>query len=469
MNKRYLLFFLVIIVINCIFNAKYQLHYDEAYYWVFSQNLSVSYYDHPPMIAYMIKIFSFFGHSEFFVRCAALSSTIVTVLIIFKLAKRMYGQGVANIALLLALCSPLIEAMFFIVTPDCPLLMFWALSLYFFYRGVFENSRKCIYLTGIMIGLGLMSKYTMVLIYPSLFLFLIFSDNYRKLFYKKDIYLAFLISIILFSPVIYWNYKHNWVSFIFQLHHGVDLTKTLNWGAFFDYLGGQLLISGIFIFLALLYFVLRNIRLNIKNDKLAFVFWPFIFVLVFFGYRALFQHMEANWPAVAYISGIIFLAYWLDKTKTRWVGIASFCLIALVIIIVKVPLKWLPNDLHNRPEVQIVNAFYGSEELLNGVKPYLINKPTVLACDYANASRAWFYLNLNRTYVLSDFKFANMYQYWNGSLQVPIKNAIYICDHKGSDSMDSLEKSFKNIKLLNIVKYDNKIGERDLYIYKVSN
>ncbi|MFN8771209.1 MAG: ArnT family glycosyltransferase [Neisseriaceae bacterium] len=469
MNKSYKLFFYAVILVNVIFNARYQLHYDEAYYWVFSQNLSMSYFDHPPMLAYMIKFFSLFGHSEFLVRCAALFSTIITVLMIYNLAKRMWGYDVANIALILALSSPLIEAMFFIITPDSPLLMFWAFSLYFFYKGVFEGSTKNIYMTGIFTGLGLLTKYTMVLIFPSLFLFLIFSNKYRRLLFQKDIYFSTLIAIIIFSPVIFWNYQHDWVSFAFQFHHGVDLSQKFNIRAFLDYMGGQLLIGGVFIFLALLCFVICFIKSNIKDDKLAFLLWPFVFILVFFGSRALFQHMEANWPAVAYISGIVLLAYWINKTKMRWIYIASFYLMLLIIVLVKLPLNLLPKELHNRSEVQIVNAFYGSKELLSGVRAYLRPEDIVLACDYGNASRAWFYLNLSRTHVLSDFKFAHMYQYWNNDLPNPIKNAIYICDHQDSEAMNVLKEKFKIIQPLDVMKYDNRIGERDMYIYRVAN
>ncbi len=110
MNKKCLFFFLVIVLVNAICNTKLQLHYDEAYYWVYGQNLSLSYYDHPPMIGYFIRLFSILGNSEFAVRATNLFLTTITVITIYKLAQRMFGQKVADIAILLALASPLIEA-----------------------------------------------------------------------------------------------------------------------------------------------------------------------------------------------------------------------------------------------------------------------------------------------------------------------------------------------------------------------
>lgn len=469
MNKKYLLLFCVIILINAIYNAVYQLHYDEAYYWAFSQHLSLSYYDHPPMLAYMIKLCSLLGHSEFLVRLPALVCGIITVITMVKLAQCMWDNKIANITLLLALCSPLIEAIFFIVTPDSPLLMFWSLTLYCLYQWIFNNKNKYAYLAGLFAGCGLLSKYMMILIFPGLFLFLILSQSYRGLLFKKELYLASIIALAAFMPVIYWNYNHDWISFKFQLHHGVDLSQQFNAGAFFDYLGGQILISGIFIFLPLLFFIVRYYKVIVADDKLSFLFWPFAFILIFFGYRALFQHMEANWPAVAYVSGIILLAYWVGKLNIKWIRYASAILITIVLIVTKAPLYFVPTVLHNKQEIQIVNAFYGSKELISQVRPYIKSNNILLACDYGNASRAWFYLSANEVYVLDDFKFAHMYQYWNNQLSKQIKSAIYICDNNDANALDNLQKYFKSISLLHIAKYDNKVGDRYLYIYRATN
>ena len=463
------MFFVAIILINAITNAKFQLHYDEAYYWAFSQHLSLSYYDHPPMIAYMIRVFSFLGHSEFAVRFVAVFTSTITTLTIYKLANRMWGSKVANIALFLALCNPLIEAVFFITTPDSPLLMFWALTLYFIYKGIFEESKSSIYLSGLFVGLGLLSKYTMILIFPSIFIFLLLSAKYRKLLVKKDLYIAFIIAIIVFSPVIIWNYQHDWISFKFQFKHGVDLEQSFNLGAFTDYLGGQVLISGIFIFLALLYFILKDLKRNFKDDKLTLLLMPCIFVLLFFGTRSLFQHMEANWPAVAYISGIIFVAYWIDRVKNVWIPRVAFGLILVVLIVFKAPMFFIPKALHNNQVVKIVNTFYGTRELLNQIKSYIKPNDTVLACDYGNASRIWFYLQVSQPYVLKDFKFAHMYQYWENGLPNPLNNAVYICDGEDSVAMGKLKSYFKNIDLLYTAIYDNNVGSREMYIYRVTN
>ncbi|MBY0378870.1 MAG: glycosyltransferase family 39 protein [Burkholderiales bacterium] len=315
----------------------------------------------------------------------------------------------------------------------------------------------------------MLSKYTMILAFPSVFIFLLFAPRYRKLLAQKEIYLAFIIAIILFMPVIIWNYQHDWISFKFQFNHGVDLSKSFNLLTFTDYLGGQVLISGIFIFLALWYFMVKNFKHNLHDKKLSFLLIPCVFVLVFFGIRSVFQHMEANWPAVAYITGIIFVAYWINKVKNLWMIRGSFGLILVVMIICKAPMFFIPQTLHNNQAVKIVNTFYGTKELLAQIKPYIKQNDIVLACDYGNASRIWFYLQLPQPFVLKDFKFSHMYQYWDDTLPNQLNNAVYICDGEDQVAMETLRSHFRKIDLLYSATYDNNAGNREMYIYRVTN
>lgn len=459
--------FIFVILVNLIFNGVFQLHYDEAYYWVWGQNLSLSYFDHPPMIAYMVRLASYLGNTEVYTRLPALLTTIVTCFTVYALAKRMFDQTVANISLLLAISCPLIQAMFFIVTPDSPLLMFWALTLYAFYRGVFEDKVSFLYLTGFFAGCAMLSKYTALLIFPSIFIFLITSKKYRAVLFKKDIYLSFILSFIVFSPVIIWNYQHEWVSFLFQFHHGMALGE-INWHSFGDYWGGEALMAGPVMFVAMLYYGIRYIKTNTTDPKIAFVFWSFAFGLLFFAYSGLFKHVEANWPGMIYVSGAIFLAKWLVTFNNKWVY--RFCVgfILFILLICKFPLTFAPQRFHNK--IPGVNVFYGNKELLEKVKPYMTPDTVVLACDYGNASRAWYYLHLKRTYVLDKFRFAHAYSYWGKEPTLPIKSAIYICD--GDDDLIApaiLHEYFSSVKLLDFSVFSNVITENKIYIYRVNN
>ncbi len=457
-----------IVLLNIIFDNRFQLHYDEAYYWVWAHNLSWSYFDHPPMIAYMIRLTSFLGYSEVYVRLSAIITTTITIIIIYRLAHKMFGQEVANIAVLLALACPLIEGVFFVVTIDSPLLMFWALTLYAFYRGVFDNRVKFIYLAGFFAGCGLLSKYTAILIFPGLFLFLLTSKEYRYFLTKPHLYLAFLIALMVFSPVLWWNYQHEWASFTYQFKHGIGEELKFSGQSFGDYWGGNTLVAGPLLFLAMLYYSFRYLKINLTTPKLSFLFWSYTFGLVFFAYCSLFKHAEANWTAPLYISSTILLARWLVKMNNRWVYQLSLILILLVLVVTKFPLLFTPSRYHNK--IPGLNMFYGNKELLERVKPYLTkeNMP-LLACDYGNASRAWYYLQQDRVYVLQQFPYANSYRYWDLGRHTPIMNAIYICDNDDFEALAVLHRYFITVRLMEYATFSNVISDSRLYIYQATN
>lgn len=467
MDKKVLLLFVVIFAINSIFNGLFQLHYDESYYYIWGQNLSLSYYDHPPMIAYMIRLSTLFWHSEFFVRLPALITTAITVLVLYKLALRMFDQKTANITVIIALSCTLIEGMFFIVTPDSPLLMFWALTLYALHRGFFEDRVLYIYLAGLFAGCSLLSKYTGILIFPGVFLFLITNKNFRHYLAKKDIYLAFILALVVFSPVIVWNYNHQWVSFLFQLNHGVDSDHKINWQSFGDFWGGALLVVSPIIFLSMLYYVIRYWKSNLSSSKLAFLFWNYFFGLMFFAYCSLFKHTEANWPAPIYLSGMIILAYWLTRTNNNWVYKFGVVFVFVVLLLGKFPLVFTPQVLHNK--IPSLNIFYGNKEDLEQVKPYLKPNTTLLACDYGNASRAMYYLDLSKVYVPHKLLFSNEFRYLDSGISNPIKDAIYICDNDDPMAIQTVRKYFRKFRLLEYVTYTNVLTDSKLYIYKANN
>ena len=83
-DYKVLLLFIGIVLLHLVFNSKLQIHFDEAYYWVWSQNLQLSYFDHPPMIAYLIKLTTLFSNSIFCIRLVSVFCGSVTIIFIFK-------------------------------------------------------------------------------------------------------------------------------------------------------------------------------------------------------------------------------------------------------------------------------------------------------------------------------------------------------------------------------------------------
>ena len=467
-DYKVLLLFIGIVLLHLVFNSKLQIHFDEAYYWVWSQNLQLSYFDHPPMIAYLIKLTTLFSNSIFCIRLVSVICGSVTIIFIYKSAKYAFGQQAGNIAMILALAWPILEGTFFITTIDSPFFMFWSITIYCLIRGLVFNEVKFICLGGFSLGLTLLSKYTGILILPGVLIYLLLSSRQRIRLVQKEVYLALLLTIIVFSPVIIWNYQHDWISFRFQFNHGVANEKHLNLQAFGDYLAGFLGAANPFISIPILVFAYKKRKLILKDNRYLFLLSNFLFIGLFFAYNGLFKKQEANWVAPAYIAGIIFIAGCLAETNIKWIHRTAICLLLLLFPFIKMPEIFVPQQYQHK--IPQVSAFMGQQQLYDKFKSdYWQQGHIIMSCNYVIASRAWYYMDIGRIYVLPEFSGSNSFANWNSSLKLPLKNALYICDKDSSGDQSILAKYFTHRQSVSIINYQDSFVDNKLYVYKLSN
>ena len=189
---------------------------EEAYYWNYSAHLDIGYLDHPPMVALLIKIFTtIFGTNEFGVRVASIVCWVGTALFSFKLTESI-KLGAGRFAVMLVAILPFFFLHSLVITPDIPLMVCWSAALYYLYQALVQDKSTAWYIAGIWLGLGMLSKYTIVLLGPATLVYLIIVPQARTWFLRKEPYLCLLITAMLFTPVIYWNATHEWASFAFQ-------------------------------------------------------------------------------------------------------------------------------------------------------------------------------------------------------------------------------------------------------------
>lgn len=190
---------------------------EEAYHWNFARHLDWGYYDHPPMIAWAISAGRIvFGDTDFGVRAVPLLFSFGTTALVARLAKRIYGDAAAVWGVILftfgPVALPVSEAGF----PDSPLLFFWALTMVLAWSAIEGQDGRRWLAAGAALGGAMLSKYTAVFLVPSVFLYLVLSERDRRWLATPWPYLAGLVALVVFSPVIYWNYRHDWASFLFQ-------------------------------------------------------------------------------------------------------------------------------------------------------------------------------------------------------------------------------------------------------------
>ncbi len=192
---------------------------DEAYYWDWSRRLALGYFDHPFIAALVIHATTAIGGVT---PAAARAGMVVfglgTVVLAYRLATLLGGRLAGWLALIAAATCPLYALLSLYAAPDGPMLFLWAATVYAVTRAVMTNRGRYWYLAGLMWGLALLSKYVAILLAPSILLYLVLFQ--RGWLRRREPYLGSLIALLVFSPNLWWNARHDWVTISFQLGHG---------------------------------------------------------------------------------------------------------------------------------------------------------------------------------------------------------------------------------------------------------
>ena len=189
----------------------------EAYYWNYAEHLDIGYLDHPPLSAWLIWLStSLVGDSELGVRLPAFLSWIVMAVYMYRLAYDLFGRKSALACTILLAVLPIYWSVGFLMTPDAPLYAAWAATLFYARRAMVDKKPTAWIGVGLAMGWGLLSKYTMVLLGGAIIVFLLVDSNARRCLTTPGPYLALLLSVALFLPVLVWNYQNGWLSFAFQ-------------------------------------------------------------------------------------------------------------------------------------------------------------------------------------------------------------------------------------------------------------
>jgi len=294
---------------------------DEAYYWSWSLHPRLSYFDHPPMIAWSLWVTThLLGVNKLGIRILPLILSLLISLALYRMGKEILLDRWAGLwAVLLANASLLFSAGSFLVTPDTLVIFFFLMAVWHFYRAIERQSDWSMLGAGLWFGLGLLSKYTMVLLGPLLLVFLLLDPKGRAWFRKPSLWGAGLLSLLIFSPVIYWNSTHDWMSFRFQWHHGMQAHQMSPVAGFLDYLGSQI---GVMTPIAYLFILAAGILIPVRFFKrmsrpLLYLWITSYPILLFFAYSSLKAKVEANWPVEGYLTAFLLTGALISALRFR--------------------------------------------------------------------------------------------------------------------------------------------------------
>lgn len=322
----------------------------DAYYYLYGQNLSLSYFDHPGMIGYLLRIFSeIFGQSIFVVKLTDFIVTSLTILSFYKLASYFLSKQKLQRAFILIASTICVSILSFNSTPDVPLLLFWTLSLICLYKAIFEQQKWYWIFAGLAMGLAFNSKYTALLLQIGLLGFLIFSNKYRKLLLSPWLWFSIIISVGVTFPVWYWNYQNEFASFAFQSSERTSSISEfkISPNYFFGAIGHQLFLLLPVLFLIFITFTFKYIKralvkFKLPQSKTLFLFAFFVPTFVGFFSLTPIYWVKLNWMMPSYITGIIIAAMFITKKQLKIQLIFSIVfhvLFALQILFYLVPIK----------------------------------------------------------------------------------------------------------------------------------
>lgn len=370
------------------------LSYDSAYYWVWSQHLQLSYFDHPPLIAYGIKFTTaIFGTHEFGVRAFGLLCYFGTVIYLFKLTQLVTNRReTAWTSVCIFAFMPVIQKLMETTNPSAPLLFFWMLATYATYRAVMLTQRRWFWIIGLAGGGMLLSHYLGVLWFLSMFGFLATSD-YRREFKHFPLYGALILSAAISTPVWLWNAQHHWISFLYQYHHGMMDGQTIQLHYFCGFLV-NLLLNFNPVFSIVLIVGLFKDKLHLRwASHVEFLIWPTAVPILFLGWQAFSRHELAHWVAPAYLTATILCAHIFEqhKWKRYFVGGLSiatlFWILKLLAAIIPGTIQYDHAKWHTRikPIALFINQ---SDDMIN-----LSNHLPIVSDSYIDAALLSFYMD----------------------------------------------------------------------------
>ncbi len=322
----------------------------DAYYNFYGEHLALSYFDHPGMIGYLLRLFTtIFGKHVFVIKLADFVVTSATLFAFYHLAGLFLSKQKQNLAIALIGSTFLVSILSTISTPDVPLFLFWTLSLTALYHAVFRQQKSAWLLAGLFMGLAFDSKYTAVLLQIGLILFLIFSNKYRKLLLSGWFWLSLIIAVLVTFPVFYWNYQHHFASFLFQSSGRTgDISKfQLKPLLFLGTVGTQMFLLLPVVFCGLVFFSFKFIKKvlikwHLPNDEILFLLCFFLPAFLGFFLISPFYWVKINWMMPGYITGFIFLAIFISRKLAGinvWIAAVLHLAFAAEVIFYPVQIK----------------------------------------------------------------------------------------------------------------------------------
>ena len=346
----------VLVVLQVIYAATADLRTDEAYYWTLSKEYVLSYLDHPPMVAWLVRLgTTIFGDTNFGVRFGGLFATWIAWGLLADIVWRLTrNSGAVLLAVLMPFAAPEYSLLASRVVPDAGLIVFSLAMAWSLVRLTESDDGRWWLAAGLFGGLALLSKYIAVFLAPAILAFMLVPPWRMRWLRSPWPWLSVIVALVVFSPVLIWNWQHGWASFRFQFvrvgaDHGIS-ARTVG-----DFLGLQFALVGPILFpvvligsamlawrgyrrmhpafilistcvlVPFLYFLRKSLSLRI-GDTWPLVIWPFAFAAAMINLVEMDKEPRADWiacTATVWVKAALVFGFALNVAIFYYYGVST--------------------------------------------------------------------------------------------------------------------------------------------------
>jgi hypothetical protein len=371
-----LIFLVLWLLINLLQAIFMGLMSDEAYYLFYSRDLAWGYYDHPPLTALLIRGGNLVFNHELGARFLYVLLSLGTILVIHKLSdvnnELLFG--------VLIFTFMIFQITGFLAIPDSLLLFFTALFFLVYKKYTNESSIQNALLLGLVMAGMFYSKYLGILI----IFFTVISNI--SLLWKRSFWVAVFTATILFLPHLYWQYRHDFPSFYYHLVERSH-DEVFRWSNFGDFIAGQFMLTNPFLFIPVLYFIIRFKAENKYDSALKFtasgsLLLPFILMLK--------GRVEANWTMAGLIP-VFLISYRMISSRPKFHRYVYYTSGIFFVIIIMLRVLLINNFLPEKYQVLFKTFGTGWKSYSQKVSELAGNRPVVFVGSYQNPSQYMFY------------------------------------------------------------------------------
>ncbi len=356
-----------------------ELGNDEVYYWTYARFPAMSHFDHPPMVGWVIQFFTFNLRldNEFFIRLGSVVFGTLSTGMMYLVGARIKNPLTGLYAALLFTASfyGFILAGTFIL-PDAPQVFFWLLTIYCLLqslpeREVTRNGRNWLFFAGVTAGLALLSKYHSVFLLGGAFMYMLIYN--RRWFKVRETYIASLLAILIFLPVVFWNIENDFISFTFHENRVGITSSGIQIQYFLTELIGQVFynnpVNVVIIIIALAALAGKGNFLDASYRRL--ILWLSLPLILVFLSFSLFRSTLPHWTGPAYLGLILIAAAYLSEPRGRRNGLRivpipvavslAFIMAIVVVGVGQINYGWIPLKRYKVHDVSL--DMYGWKQL----------------------------------------------------------------------------------------------------------